>query len=525
MKKYLSLLLGAATVASASAAITVDKQDLTHALIYSGHCEIDINNDGILDLIYSGEVREQTSGRLIEDAEGNETQIKFNTFQMVWNPATKSYDISEFPYYFANKPYFAVTDWDGDGLTDFFVSGEARNGVDTTQFGLYLNNGDGTFRHQPITVVDEEGSTLEMFDPKCVDFGDFNSDGRMDIVALGYKAYDDGRKDYTGVLINNGDFNFTLTNHHLLSSDGETNYEFALSILKAADLNNDGYCDFLAQGNVDNGDDFRPVKNGAPVGRYFAACLNLGADSYPVTQLYDLGLGDGVSHYYGHGDIHVADFNNDGVPDIFVGGESPKDGSAWGPEEFSYNWQLLQGKIAGDKSVSYNDISSQQAFYHKDIRPLNDQNSTRAIDYNGNGLYDLFIPGWCTTMLDNSGNTQAGWFFPNENGNFANFERVPGSSETGVFFTENGVSGERHYGFFGQSWDNTYYSDEEGSEFKTGRMIMFSVNPNQKAARPDAPASAKATVDESGNVALEWTAAATSQPNVTYEYYIFEPLS
>ncbi len=522
MKKYLSLLLGAATVASASAAITVDKQDLTHALIYSGHCEIDINNDGILDLIYSGEVREQTSGRLIEDSEGNETQIKFNTFQMVWNPATKSYDISEFPYYFANKPYFAVTDWDGDGLTDFFVSGEARNGVDTTQFGLYLNNGDGTFRHQPITVVDEEGSTLEMFDPKCVDFGDFNSDGRMDIVALGYKAYDDGRKDYTGVLINNGDFNFTLTNHHLLSSDGETNYEFALSILKAADLNNDGYCDFLAQGNVDNGDDFRPVKNGAPVGRYFAACLNLGADSYPETQLYDLGLGDGVSHYYGHGDINVADFNNDGVPDIFVGGESPKDGSAWGPEEFSYNWQLLQGKIAGDKSVSYNDISSQQAFYHKDIRPLNDQNGTRAIDYNGNGLYDLFIPGWCTTMLDNSGNTQAGWFFPNENGSFANFERVPGSSETGVFFTENGVSGERHYGFFGQSWDNTYYSDDEGSEFKTGRMIMFSVNPNQKAARPDAPASAKATVDESGNVALEWTAAATSQPNVTYEYYIYD---
>ena len=49
MKKYLSLLLGAATVASASAAITVDKQDLTHALIYSGHCEIDINNDGTCD--------------------------------------------------------------------------------------------------------------------------------------------------------------------------------------------------------------------------------------------------------------------------------------------------------------------------------------------------------------------------------------------------------------------------------------------------------------------------------------------
>ena len=34
--------------ASASAAITVDKQDLTHALIDSGHCEVDIIIDVIL---------------------------------------------------------------------------------------------------------------------------------------------------------------------------------------------------------------------------------------------------------------------------------------------------------------------------------------------------------------------------------------------------------------------------------------------------------------------------------------------
>lgn len=516
MKKYLSLLLGTAAAMSASAAITVDKQELEHALIYPGVCEIDLNNDGILDLIYSGEVREATSGRIMEDAEGNENQIKFNTFQMVWNAATSSYDITEFPYYFGNKPYFAVTDFDGDGLTDMYVAGEASGVTSGATFGLFLNNGDGTFRLQPITVKNEAGDVISPFDPKCIDVADFNSDGRLDLVALGYKDHGEGRIDYTGVLINNGNYEFTLTNHNLLSNDGENNYQMALSILKAADLNNDGYADFLAQGNVDNGDDQRPICNGKPVGRTFAAFLNLAADTYPETMLYDLALADGVAHYYGHGDIHVADFNNDGVPDIFVGGESPDDVKPSG--NFEFFWQLLQGRITSD-GVSYTDVSSQQAFAGKDIRPLNDNNGTRAIDYNGNGLYDLFIPGWCTTMLDGTDNTQAGWFFPNENGVMSTYERIPGSSECAVFFTENGVSGARNYGFLGQSWDAKYFSDE--TDIKAGRMMMLSLNPYQKAARPDAPASAKATVDDH-SVTLEWTAAASSQPNVTYEYYIYD---
>lgn len=518
MKKCLSFLLGAATVVSAGAAITVDKQNLSQSLIYPGLVEIDINNDGILDLIYSGEVREATSGRIVEDEEGNEKQINFNTFQMVWNPATQSYDISEFGYYFGNKPYFAVTDWDGDGLTDFFAAGEANATTSEAVFGMFLNNGDGTFRRQEITVVDEDGNVISPFDPKCVDFGDFNSDGRMDLVCIGYKAYDEGRIDYSGVLINNGDFKFTLTNHHLLSMDGENNFELALSILKAADLNNDGYADFLCQGNVDNVDDSqKPICNGKPVGRTFAAFLNLGAETYPETLLYDLALADGVAHYYGHGDIHVADFNNDGVPDIFVGGESPDD--VYPSGNFSYNWQLLQGKIAGDMSVSYTDVTSSQAFSGKDIRPLNDQNSTRAIDYNGNGYYDLFIPGWCTTMLDGTDNTQAGWYFPNENGLMNTFERIPGASECAVFFTENGVSGQRNYGFLGQSWDALYFNDE--TDVVTGRMLLTTVNPYTKAARPDAPASATATVD-GYNVTLQWAPAASSKANVTYEYYIYD---
>lgn len=513
MKTFLSFALCLTGCLSAGAAITVDRQDLTHALIYPGLVEIDLNCDGHLDLLYSGEVRETTSGRLVEDAEGNEIQINFNTFAMIWNPATNSYDFSEFPYYFGNKPYFAVCDWNGDGHTDFFATGEASMQQSEAEFGFFINDGKGNFTLQPITVVDEDGEVIDPFDPKCADLGDFNSDGLMDLVVVGWKNDANGeRHNYNMVLINQGDYKFLATNRDLLMY-GANGYEFALSLLTATDLNNDGYADFLVQGNVDNADEAdKPVKNGKVQGRTFVAALNLGSESDGETVLYDLGLAESPAHHYGHGGIEVADFNNDGVPDILVGGESPDDAC----DGWKYFWQLLQGKITSD-GVTYTDVTSSTPFANADIRPLNDSKPIRAIDYTGNGLYDLFIPGWCETMLDGTGNTQAGWFFPNNNGSLSEYQRVPGSSECAVFFTEDGVSGQRNYGFLGQSWDGNYFDDE--SDCVTGRMLLFTKNPNEKAPRPDAPVSLNAAAD-GYNVTLSWEPAASSQANVTYEYYI-----
>lgn len=148
MKKILfSACLAAGALSALATPTTVTRQELTHSLIYPGLVEIDINHDGILDLIYSGEVREANSGRVVEDEDGNETQINFNTFQMVWNSATNSYDFKEFPYYFGNKPYFAVTDWNGDGITDFICFGEASQSLSTAQFGLFINDGKDRKTH------------------------------------------------------------------------------------------------------------------------------------------------------------------------------------------------------------------------------------------------------------------------------------------------------------------------------------------------------------------------------------------
>ena len=515
MKKSLSLALCAACAFGASAATTVTSQNLDKSLIYAGLVEIDINGDGILDMIYSGELRDATSGRVVEDSEGNESQINFNTFQMVWNASTQSYDITEFPYYFGNKPYFAVTDFNGDGLTDFFAAGEASMGESTAEFGMFINKGNGTFGRQAITVVDMDGNVIDPFDPKCVDWGDFNSDGLPDLVVSGWKNdANHERHNYNYVLINQGDNKFLATNNEILIY-GENGYEFGLNLLMATDLNNDGYADFLVQGNIDNAEDSdKPLKNGTPMGRTFVAALNLGAETDGETVLYDLGLAEMPAHHYGHGGFEVADFNNDGVPDIFVGGESPNDVKPGG--NFEYNWQLLTGRITND-GVSYTDVTNSQAFYNKDIRPLNDAKPFRVIDYTGNGQYDLILPGWCTGMLDGTGNTQAGWLFANTNGSFPSYERIPGSSECAVFFTENGVSGVRNYGFLGQSWDNLYFDDD--TDIKTGRMLLFTTNPNTKAARPEAPTALAATVDGT-DVTLEWSAASSSLANVTYEYYI-----
>ncbi len=513
MKKILSLTLCAAAAMGANAAIGVTNADLEHAVIYPGLVEIDINGDGILDLLYSGEVRDSSAhGRLMEDSEGNEVQLANNTYQVIWNASTNSYDITEFPFYFGVRPQFAVWDFNGDGLTDFVVSSQTSIG-DNAQIGMFLNNGDGTFRQQEMTIYDEDGEVMTRWEPRNVDVADFNSDGLMDLVCIGWHNDADGnRQNYNQILLNQGDFKFQAIASDLICAGGNP-FEFALSTVVATDLNNDGYADFLCLGNVDNSDsNDLPVKNNTSLGRSFNAFLNLGAEVEDETVLYDLGLAESVSHLYGHGSIHVCDFNNDGVMDIVVGGETPGDGRASGA--WAFLWQYLQGRITSD-GVSYSDVSSSQVFYDKDIRPLNDVCGTRALDYNGNGQYDLFIPGWCETMLDGNANTQVGYYFANTNGAFSTYEHIPGASELSVFFLENGVSGARHYGFLGQSWDSMFFSDDTYN----GRMMITTTNPYTKAARPDAPTGLAATVNDS-NVTLSWTPAATSQNNVTYDYYI-----
>ena len=523
MKKLFTLVaLSAMTLGMNAQSVTISKVDPNLANDYAAGCEVDIDNDGIKEIIVGGSPNWEGIGQVITDADGNE-QFLESRASWILKFKGSEYEATQFSQegVFGIRSHVIPADFNGDGNVDLYI---ASGGDAFTLNGIFLNDGEGNFvKDDNFKVLDEDGNPIVAEDdetalrwlPRAIDLADFNNDGLIDIVSCGWWLGANSETAMNGVLINQGDGTYKVTNRFLIGiEDDAYAYPMALCTVKAFDINNDGYADFMVQGNVD-GDGQKPTtKNGNEVGRTFMVFQNLGADG--PGEFYDLGLADGVSHQFGNGNFNVVDFNNDGVPDIFVTGESPDDAvGGW-----EYYGQLLIGKItksADGNQVSYTD-NSQFAASHKDIRPLNSNNmGTRAIDYNGDGFYDLFYLGWCTQMLDGGGNTQAGWFLPGSANGLTSYQRVPGASEQGVFFLDYGVEGDLNYAFTGYHGDGGYFSDETG--FPGGRSMVFTKNPWTVAGRPEAPTAPTVEVDDH-TVTLSWTAPAAEKKNVTYEYYL-----
>jgi hypothetical protein len=121
----------------------------------------------------------------------------------------------------------AIADFNSDGKLDLVAVSELANVLN-----LLLGNGDGTFQ-QPVTV------TLDEIDPYYVIAGDFNNDHKWDIAlsGLGRDLDGDGSRDSVGgttVMLGNGDG--TFQKHGPLLS---------LSLSEAADFNQDGRLDLV----------------------------------------------------------------------------------------------------------------------------------------------------------------------------------------------------------------------------------------------------------------------------------------
>jgi hypothetical protein len=158
-----------------------------------------------------------------------------------------------------------VGDYNGDGIPDLAVA----SGYDG-KVSIVLGNGDGTFQAGQGYIL---GYALAA--------GDFNGDGRADIVGIGTTA---------SIMLGNGDGTFQAPQRYAAGNDPVS--------VAVADFNGDGHLD-LAVANA--------AYPGTPSVSIF---LGKGGGTFQAAPTYDAG---GYS-------VAVGDFNGDGIPDLAAAG-------------------------------------------------------------------------------------------------------------------------------------------------------------------------------------------------------------
>jgi len=254
----------------------------------------------------------------------------------------------------------AVGDYDNDGFDDLYVTAYGGN-------KLYHNNGDGTFTD----VTGKAGVGGSGWSTSAA-WVDLDGDGYLDLVVLRYVKWDwddvwcgEHREGYRGychpdvfppvsmlVYHNNGNGTFTEEAHQLgLDKPGR-----ALGIA-IADYDNDGHPDlFIANDSMPE-----------------FLFHNKGNGTFEEVGLESGVALDGEGRTYAGMGIDFADYNNDGLPDIFV--------DNLGEQKYA----LYQNSGAGIFSyASYETGIAGMTLLHSGW-------GTRFLDYDNDGWKDLLV--------------------------------------------------------------------------------------------------------------------------------------
>ncbi|RNC83310.1 MAG: T9SS C-terminal target domain-containing protein [Balneola sp.] len=241
--------------------------------LWSPLTPIDYDNDGDLDLFYTGIPSSGTIASKLYDNDGSGTFTENTNHGL---PAIHSY-VSQ---------YFVWGDYDNDGDLDIILAGDNNSvATGTRQIHSYTNNGDGTFSAKTNLAL------IPAWYP-AMDFGDYDNDGDLDLFVTGQTG--------SGVLQatlydNDGDGNFSV------GSQSFTGVE--TGAVEWVDYDNDGDLDLTYFGNditTGSAGSFFYINNGD--GTFTEETVN--------SPLKELRLSA----------ISWADFNNDGFYDVFISG-------------------------------------------------------------------------------------------------------------------------------------------------------------------------------------------------------------
>ena len=325
----------------------------------------DVNNDGLADVFFAGN---QVPDKLYL----NQGNFKFKEETTALN--------NQEGHYWSNG--VSMVDINGDGWLDIYVSksGFSLKPIDRRNL-LYINNQDGTFTEsaQGIGLADE-GYTLQ------TTFFDLDNDGDLDAYVMNQPPSTQKEKrmdrlepgsceDYTDRLYRNDNGIFV----DITQAAGVQNCAYGLGIV-ATDINKDGWMDLYVSNDY------------------------LVSDHLYINQK-DGTFQDNATQFFNHESLYsmgvdIADFNNDGLLDVFTADMSAPDHYRNKANMPSMNRQRFDAIIGAGNNYQYmfnalqlnnGNSSFSEIAQLAGIANTDWSWSALWIDINNNGLKDLFI--------------------------------------------------------------------------------------------------------------------------------------
>lgn len=185
----------------------------------------------------------------------------------------------------------AASDFDGDGTQDLaisiFINGESN-------VRIYLGNGDGTF---------SQGQEIVEGTPRAITVGDFNGDGEQDLAAINFGIEDNLVRNRVLILLGQGDGTFEpVPQRPAVGPEA--------SALTVGDFDGNGQQD---------------VATADPNNDIVSVLLGNGDGTFAPARDFSPGVQPGPGALVQPIAIRVADFNGDGLDDLATGNTRPSD--------------------------------------------------------------------------------------------------------------------------------------------------------------------------------------------------------